>query len=159
MIEIRQIQEQDNTALANIIRTSLIEYTTDLEGTVYTDPTTDDLYNLFRKERSVYNVALENDVILGGGGLYPGEGMDDDTVELVKMYLSKDARGKKIGYKLLDLSIQQAREFGYKKVYLETLPILKSAIHLYEKYGFNIIDAPIGNTGHHGCDMFMLLEI
>ncbi len=159
MITYRQIQHSDNQGLAKIIRSSLIEFTDKLEGTVYMDPTTDDLFTLFQKEKSIYFVAEQEGNILGGGGLYPGEGMGIHTIELVKMYLTAEARGKGIGYKLLDMSVNKAREFGFKNVYLETLPELKPALHLYEKYGFEYIDHPIGNTGHGGCDVWMILNL
>ena len=118
MITIREIIQSDNEALAKIIRSSLLEFTDNLQGTVYYDPTTDDLFHLFQKNKSVYYVAEENGVILGGGGLYPGEGMGDHTIELVKMYLSKEARGKKLGYKLLHKSIVKAKEMGFSHVYI-----------------------------------------
>lgn len=159
MVQYRTIQPNDNITLANIIRTSLLQFTDQLEGTVYTDPTTDDLYNLFRKEKSIYYIAEEEGHLLGGGGLYPGEGMGEDTVELVKMYLAAKARGKGIGYQLLDKSVNKAREFGFSKVYIESLPVLKPALSLYEKYGFKYIDHPIGKTGHGGCDIWMILDL
>ena len=40
-------------------------------GTVYTDPTTDALFELFQEKNSVYWVVEENNEILGGCGLFP----------------------------------------------------------------------------------------
>ena len=54
---IRPIQDEDNVALARIIRAALSEFGADKPGTVYYDPTTDALYELFQKEGSVYYVA------------------------------------------------------------------------------------------------------
>ena len=29
---------------------------------------------------------------------------------------------------------------------------------VYEKFGFKYLDGPMGNTGHYGCDRWMLLD-
>ena len=65
----------------------------------------------------------------------------------------------RIGYQLIELSIKKAKEMGFKKMYIETLPELKEARRLYEKYGFVYINKPKGNTGHTGCDVWMIMDI
>lgn len=65
--------------------------------------------------------------------------MDDKTYELAKMAVSPQAQGKHVGW-LLGLAIlQKARELGAEKVYLESNTILKPAINLYHKLGFERI--------------------
>jgi putative acetyltransferase len=157
----RDIQKSDNEALAKIIRNSLKEYREDLSGTVFEDPTTDDLFALFSVEPRSHYYVIEDQRgnILGGGGIYHSEGLDKETVELVKMYLLPSARGKKYGYQLINLSIRKAKEMNFKQVYIETLPELKEARSLYEKYGFEYITEPKGNTGHTGCDVWMKLDL
>jgi putative acetyltransferase len=44
-------------------------------------------------------------------------------------------------------------------VYLETMPELKQALDTYAKFGFEYIDHPMGNTGHFGCDLWMIKRI
>ena len=46
-----------------------------------------------------------------------------------------------------------------KKIYLETMPELKQALHVYEKFGFEYLNGPMGNSGHTGCSLWMLKEI
>jgi putative acetyltransferase len=161
LVVYRDILPEDNSFLAEIIRSSLMEYRDNLEGTVFEDPTTDTLYEVFNsKAKSHYHVLEDNDgTILGGGGIYPSPGLDSDTVELVKMYLLPRARGKGYGLALLKKSINKAKELGYKKVYIETLPELKEARKLYELFGFEYINKPKGQTGHVGCDVWMILNI
>src|SRR5215218_3910275 len=92
-VVIRPIQESDNATMAKIIRTSLEEFGAAKPGTVYFDPTTDALYQLFQKEGAAYFIAEAHGELLGGGGIYPTEGLPAGTCELVKMYLKRESRG------------------------------------------------------------------
>ena len=158
-VHIRPIQPQDNAALAVIVRTSLAEFGANKPGTVFYDLTTDALYELFQTKGSFYFVAEENGKLLGGGGIYPTEGLPANTCELVKMYLNKDARGKGLGKQMIDQCLTWAKENGYEQVYLETMPELKQALKVYELFGFEYLDGPMGNSGHFGCDRWMLKKL
>jgi putative acetyltransferase len=142
--------------LARIIRDALTEFKANKPGTVYFDDSTDHLYELFQQEKGIYNVAIDNDQILGGGGIVHTSGLATDTCELVKLYLSPAARGKGIGRALMQKCLEEAKNAGYKKVYLETMPELISAIPLYEQFGFTYLTGPLGNSGHSGCDIWMI---
>ncbi len=158
-ITIRSIQPSDNAALAVIIRRALEEFGANHPGTVYYDATTDALYELFREPGSGYFVALIDDKVVGGGGIFPTEGLPEGTCELVKMYLSPEARGAGLGKKLIETSLAFAKETGYKNVYLETMPELKQALKVYAHLGFNYLSAPMGNSGHTGCSLWMIKEL
>ncbi|WP_237717761.1 GNAT family N-acetyltransferase [Pontibacter sp. BAB1700] len=121
-LTIRPIQPSDNALLATLIRKVFREFKIDKPGTVYTDPTTDALYELFQQPGSAYFVAEENGVIIGGCGVYPTEGLPAGCAELVKFYLAAEARGKGIGNRLMQQSIAAARELGYTQLYLESFP-------------------------------------
>jgi putative acetyltransferase len=156
-VTIRPIEQQDNQPLARIIRTALAEFGANKPGTVYFDPTTDHLYELFRREGSAYFVAVsDTGELLGGCGIYPTEGLPQDCCELVKMYLSAQARGRGLGRQLIDYTLEKARAAGYRQVYLETMPELRQAVAVYEKFGFDYLPGPMGNSGHFGCDVWML---
>lgn len=158
-ILIRPIQATDNAALAVIIRNSLAEFGANKPGTVFFDATTDALYELFQTKGSAYFVAEENGNILGGGGIFPTEGLPATTCELVKMYLHKDARGKGLGKQMIEKCLSQAYANGYEQVYLETMPELKKALKVYELMGFTYLNGPLGNSGHFGCDRWMLKKL
>jgi putative acetyltransferase len=158
-VNIRTIQPGDNQALAVIIRNALAEFGANKPGTVYYDATTDALYELFRQQGSMYYVAEENGILIGGAGIYPSPGLPVGTCELVKMYLSPAARGKGIGKLLIEKALAFATEAGYRNVYIETMPELRKAMSVYEKFGFKYLDGPMGNTGHFGCDIWMLKEL
>ena len=152
----RQIRPEDNIALARMIRAVFEEHGAPHHGTVYSDPTTDDLYSLFREPRSVLWVAEDIGVVLGCCGIYPTPGLPAGYAELVKFYLPAAARGKGIGKTLMEKSIASAKEFGYSDLYLESLPQFAKAVSLYEKQGFRNIDHPLGNSGHTSCNIWMV---
>ncbi len=152
---IRTIEPQDNLPIANIIRDTLAEFGANRPGTVYYDASTDHLYELFQKPASVYYVAELNNEIIGGAGIYPSDGLPANTCELVKMYLKKNARGTGLGKILMDKCTEFAVLQGYRTMYLETMPELVRAISIYEKAGFAHLSGPLGNTGHHGCKVWM----
>ena len=158
-VQIRQIEPSDNEVLARIIRSTLTEFGENKPGTVFTDPTTDDLYNLFQHTGSWYYVATLGTEVLGGGGIFPSEGLPTDTCELVKMYLVPGARKIGLGRKLIGLCLEKAGEMGYRHVYLETMPALRQAVRAYEQFGFRRLTGPMGNTGHFGCDVWMILDL
>ncbi len=155
-VTIRAIQKKDNVAMATIVRNSLAEFGANKPGTVYYDPSTDALFELFQTLGSFYFVAEEDGVLLGGGGIFPTEALPPKTCELVKMYLDKNARGKGLGKMLIEHCLQWAKENGYEYCYLETMPELKQALKVYELFGFTYLDGPLGNSGHFGCDRWMI---
>jgi putative acetyltransferase len=156
---IRKIQSPDNAYLASIIRNALAEFGANKPGTVFYDDTTDHLYELFQQPGSIYYVAEKDGQIIGGAGIYPSEGLPQGICELVKMYLIPQARNIGLGRKLIDQSLAFAKGFGYSQVYIETMPELRKAVIVYEKYGFEFLDGPLGNTGHFGCDVWMLKKL
>lgn len=159
MIRIREIEPGDNKSLAAIIRSVFHEFDMPRTGTVYADPATDALYELFRVQRSVYWVADDEGRVLGGCGIFPTRGLPQGCAELVKFYLLPAARGKGLGRELMDKSIASARAMGYSQVYLESFPALEKAVVLYQKAGFRMLDSPMGESGHSSCTMWMLLSI
>ena len=156
-ILISPIQSSDNIALAQIIRMTLEEFGANHPGTVYFDDTTDHLFELFNATpQSQYLVVKKDGKILGGAGIFPTEGLPKHTCELVKMYLMPEARGTGLGKQMINLCFELAKEKGFKQIYLETMPELKKAIVVYEKFGFSFLKGPMGNSGHNGCAIWML---
>jgi putative acetyltransferase len=155
----RPIEEKDNKEIANLIRAVFLEFNIHRPGTVYFDPTTDNLFKLFSAPGSEYWIAEENNIIIGGCGVYPTPGLPEGCAELVKFYLSASQRGKGIGRQLMVKTFDSAKKFGYGKLYLESLPELNRAINLYEKAGFKFIQGPMGNSGHFGCNIWMLKDL
>jgi putative acetyltransferase len=158
-IIIRPITENDDIELAKIIRASLLEFNVPKIGTVFSDPTTDQLFNLFKTPGSCYFVAEEDGVILGGSGIYPTEGLPEGCAELVKLYLSAASRGKGTGKILIEKCFESARALGYRQLYLESFPQLDKAVSMYLRAGFSRIPTALGNSGHHACNIWMLKDL
>jgi putative acetyltransferase len=155
-VTIRLIAPADDPVVAHIVRSVLTEFGANKQGTAFADATTDHLSALFNKERAIYFVALIDNQIVGGAGIHPLDGGTPEVCELQKMYLLPECRGKGIARTLIEKCLDFARANGYTHCYLETLPELKQALRLYEYFGFQYLDGPMGATGHFGCDTWML---
>ena len=64
-----------------------------------------------------------------------------DIAELKRMYVQREYRNKGVGLALLKEALQLARICGYKKIRLDTLNSMTSAIKLYKQHGFYEIPA------------------
>lgn len=155
-VVIRKVEAADNLPLAIMIRQVFDEHKAPHCGTVYTDPATDNLYELFQQQRSVLWVAEVNGEVLGCCGIYPTQGLDEYCAEMAKFYLAEKIRGKGIGKQLMLQCFQSAKTMQYKTLYLESMPQFAKAVDMYEKYGFIKIDKPLGNSGHTSCSIWMV---
>ena len=156
----REITRQDDAALAKIIRGNLKAHNLDLPGTVYYDNNLDHLSDFYLDEnhKRYYYMLLDDDNnVIGGVGLAEFE-FFEDCAELQKLYLTDDVKGSGIGYELIELIENKAREYGYKRLYLETHTNLPAAIHIYEKSGFKAIEKPVGVV-HAMMNRFYIKEL
>jgi len=80
----------------------------------------------------------ENGEAAGCIALRPFEG---DTGEVKRLYVRPAWRGAGLGAELAGLVIKEAREAGYRRLVLDTLGHMQSAIRLYRKLGFTEIPA------------------
>lgn len=150
--KIREIEEKDNKAVENVIRTCLIEFGANHEGTAWTDPNLCRFSEIYNSDGNKYWVAEnEEGRIIGGVGIGKLEGVDD-VCELQKMYCLAEARGTGISHKLMNIALEYASKF-FSRCYLETLENMVAAQKLYEKYGFERIYEPLIKTEHFACDV------
>ncbi|WP_421939421.1 bifunctional helix-turn-helix transcriptional regulator/GNAT family N-acetyltransferase [Pedobacter sp.] len=127
----------------------------------------------FEMEDSDYK-ALDhpNEYILDKGGfimvaLYEDEPMGvcamikmndaEYDFELAKMAVSPKAQGKNIGFLLASAIIEKAKSKGAKKIYLESNTVLKPAINLYHKLGFQKVAGK--PTPYTRCNIQMELNL
>jgi putative acetyltransferase len=155
--KIRSIEKRDDKAVEAVIRSCLIEFGADHEGTAWADPDLCRFSEIYCTEGNAYWVAEdEGGRIVGGVGIgaldsYRG------LCELQKMYCLPEARGTGLAHELIALALDYARPF-YKSVYLETLPNMHRAQRFYGKHGFRRCGA-IGNTSHFACDVRYIKDL
>lgn len=153
---VRPIAARDDEAIARIIRTVMPEFGATGSGFAISDPEVDWMHRAYSAPRCAYFVVERDGAVVGGGGVAPLEGGEESTCELRKMYFLPEARGHGGGAEVMARCLEAARAFGFARCYLETLGGMDAAMRLYERSGFKRIDAPMGNTGHGGCNTFYL---
>lgn len=165
---IREIQPKDNPHIAALIRQVLIEHDAPKVGTAYADTSLDTLSEVYAAADSVYYIVVsaadssapgEQEKVIGGCGIAPLKHGDPKVCELQKMYFAPEARGTGLAAQLLQKCLDAAKAFGFTKCYLETLPNMEAAQKLYAKFGFTYLDAPLGDTGHSSCPVWMIKQL
>lgn len=157
--KIREIQLNDNPKIAQVIRKILVEFGVPKVGTAYADKILDTLYEAYDTEKAIYYVIEKEGEIFGGAGIKQLDNYEGNVCELQKMYFLPEARGIGLGSKMMETCLKKAKEFGFEQCYLETLPYMEGARKLYRKAGFKDLEAPMGDTGHYSCNLWMLKDL
>lgn len=156
---IREITPDDNLEVAQVIRKVLLEMGVPKVGTAYADKALDDMYETYNIPKATYFVVEDNRKIIGCAGIAQLDNYEGNVCELQKMYLLEEARGRGLGSKMIMVCLEKAKSYGFEQCYLETMPYMETAQKLYQKNGFEYIDAPMGNTGHYSCPVWMLKKL
>lgn len=160
MIKIHKITSNDDEKIAEIVRANLKSYGLDIPGTAYFDPELGCLSKYYNEkpDKRVYLIAEDEDGdVIGGAGIAELNGIDN-CAELQKLYLTGKAKGKGLGWKLLQTAEKHAAELGYSKLYIETHSSLGAAVELYKNAGYVQIDKP-DFVVHTTMDMFFIKDI
>jgi GNAT superfamily N-acetyltransferase len=81
-------------------------------------------------------VAYENDIAVGCGAI---KNFDENTMEIKRMFVAVDKRGKGIASLVLEELEKWTKELNFSKCILETGVKQPEAIHLYKKNGYKTI--------------------
>ncbi len=84
--------------------------------------------------RSIFVIARESDIAVGCGALRE---LSDDTAEIKRMYARKKSSG--VGGKILSYLEEQAKEFGYRRIFLETRKCNERAVYFYQRHGYKVM--------------------
>lgn len=83
--------------------------------------------------------------------------IDDQTCEMRRLYVHPNFRTIGLGHTLAESVIEAAREMGYTRMVLDTLPTMEAANALYESLGFQDIppynDNPIPGARHMALEL------
>jgi GNAT superfamily N-acetyltransferase len=82
-------------------------------------------------------IAYQNSLAVGCGCF---KKIDSDTIEIKRMYVKTEIRGKGIASKILGALEAWAKELNYKYSILETGVDFDDAVNLYKKAGYDVID-------------------
>jgi putative acetyltransferase len=157
----RPIRPEDNRQVARLIRTVMSEFACVGEGYSIMDSELEDMFAAYNHPKAAFFVITSSgdDEILGCGGIAPLAGGEGDTCELKKMYFYPALRGYGLGRRMLELCLETARNLGFRRCYLETVDRMTAANALYQKMGFERMDAPMGATGHCSCEGWYVKEL
>lgn len=131
---IRTWQPSDRQVAAEVIRSVLAEYGIGWEP----DGADRDVYEVetaYVQVGGAFWVVEKQGQVVGTAAFYPvNRGVG--TVEIRKMYLLPQVRGKGLGRWLLQRLEQAIVAQGFREVWIETASVLKEAVKLYESSGY-----------------------
>ncbi|UTW61917.1 GNAT family N-acetyltransferase [bacterium SCSIO 12741] len=155
-LNLRTIQPADDPQVKQLVINTLKEFGAVGPGYASSDTELDSMYEAYTGDDRVYFILEREGQVVGGAGIGPLKKSTGSTCELQKMYFDPSIRGEGWGKKLIQKCLDFAKESGYSQCYLETLPGMKPAQHLYSSFGFSYISERKGDTGHSGCHVFMM---
>jgi putative acetyltransferase len=97
----------------------------------------DRLSSVYREPNGTFLALLDGERVVGTGAI---RHLDEQTCELKRMWFLPDYRGKGYGRRMSEALFEFARSAGYKRVRLDTTPVLAAANRLYQRLGFYPIE-------------------
>lgn len=95
----------------------------------------DDPVRYYTGAGGIFLILLDGKDVIGTAAV---KKVDEKTVELKRMYLLPQYRGRGLGAKLLERALAFCREKGFQSCILDTNVKQESAQRLYARYGFEV---------------------
>lgn len=156
---IREIQENDNQSLEELIKRSLESFGLNIPGTAYTDPELGSLAQYYKQQSNAkyWVVVDEHDEVVGGVGI-AAFSLAKGICELQKLYIHPKAQGQGLSKKLMNVALEFAKEH-YRFCYLETSKKLEVANQLYLQLGFEQLESALEGSEHNAMDAWFIKEL
>ena len=90
-------------------------------------------YESYKPPDGIIYLIQVNESIMGTGSLRK---YDENIGELKKLFIQPECRGNNYGKVIVRKLLEKGKEFGFKKIYLETEQYMEGAIHIYRSLGF-----------------------
>ena len=131
-ITYRRAQNTDSEAITNILKGTFAEYEINLPAG-YSFSDIEELEEEYLNSSGEFMVLIKAQMIIGFFALLPST---NNQVELKRLYLTANERGRGLGKYLLNLAIKTAEQSGYNRMHLETTSKFVQAVRLYREFGF-----------------------
>ncbi|MGH9738850.1 MAG: GNAT family N-acetyltransferase [Candidatus Acidiferrales bacterium] len=134
-----RIESAESPELIPMARKLFIEYSKSIEVDLCFQGFQDELTRLpgeYARPAGRLFLAFDQSEAIGCGALRP---IDGDACEMKRLYVRPWFRGKGAGGAMIAALVCAAREIGYQKMRLDTLPMMETAIDIYRALGFKEI--------------------
>lgn len=148
----RSAQNKDSEAIKKILEKTFEEYEIKLPAG-YSFADIENLEKEYLDTCGEFIVLINEQRIIGFFSLLPS---DNNRVELKRLYLTADERGKGWGKFLLEMALTTAKKAGYDQMHLETTSSFFQAVGLYRKFGFKKNSGATLAPGH---DIGLILDL
>jgi putative acetyltransferase len=97
----------------------------------------DRISSVYTEPFGTFLVLLDGEQVVGTGAI---RRLDEQFCELKRMWFLPAYRGKGHGTRMCEALFEFARSAGYKRIRLDTVPVLAAANRLYQRLGFYPIE-------------------
>lgn len=150
---IRDWHKRDRNSAAEVIRQVLEEYNLPWQPELADRDVIEVETSYLASGGEFWVIELEEKIV-GTAAYYPTQN-DPQGVEIRKMYLLKEVRGKGLGKYLLEQLEKAIAKKGFSTIYIETASVLKEAVILYTKNHYQ----PMTEVATARCDLAYFKKI
>jgi len=152
MLEISQVESQEQIVAIRELFREYFDWIFTLAVGHEDAPTFDGLEEELQTLPGIYSPPTGRLLLATQDGQPAGcvclKGHDATTSELKRLYVRPSFRGLKIGWQLVNILVDEARQSGYQEIVLDSHVEMKKAHALYQAVGFQIVETPADFPDH-----------